>query len=149
MFKKRVGLVLALCLGLSVLLVFATGCGGGDDVIDEATGNGEEESEVDSEKEIIKLRIGSGHDTHITWVGAVDEFFIPEVDKRLEDTNYKIEWTKAFGGTVAGLGEVLDAVEAELLDIGVVVSVFEPSDLAVHNFNYHVPFSVPDVIYYG
>ncbi|MEH7380338.1 C4-dicarboxylate TRAP transporter substrate-binding protein [Bacillus sp. JJ1533] len=96
-------------------------------------------------KEVIKLRIGSGHTVEgATWIRTIDNYFIPEVDKALESTNYKIEWTKAFGGTVAKLGEEIEAIGEGLLDIGFIVSPFEPSKLPITNIGYNTPFSSPD-----
>jgi TRAP-type C4-dicarboxylate transport system substrate-binding protein len=75
----------------------------------------------------------------------VRDIFVAEVSKRVEkETDYKIEWTQAYGGTVAKDGEVLEAVQMGLLDIGYVIYLFEPAKLFLHNFGYFVPFSSPD-----
>lgn len=94
--------------------------------------------------EMIKLRIGAGHaPQNVSWTGAMEFFFVPEVNKRLaaKGNKYQIDWVKGYGGTVAKLGEVLEAVEANLLDVGWVGFVFEPSKLPMHNIGYYVPFS--------
>ena len=49
-------------------------------------------------------------------------------------------------GTVAKDGEVLEAVQMGLLDIGYVIFLFEPAKLFLHNFGYFVPFSSPDQV---
>ncbi|MHC4362931.1 MAG: C4-dicarboxylate TRAP transporter substrate-binding protein, partial [Planctomycetota bacterium] len=49
-----------------------------------------------------------------------------------------------YGGTIAKLGGVLEAIEAGVLDMGLVAYPFEPAKLFLHNFSYHVPFGTPD-----
>jgi TRAP-type C4-dicarboxylate transport system substrate-binding protein len=44
------------------------------------------------EKQKITLRIGSGHAISNPWVTVLENFFVPEVSKRVaEKTNYEIE----------------------------------------------------------
>lgn len=93
----------------------------------------------------IRLRIGAGHPAGATWTSAMREFFQPEVAKRVAaETGDTIEWVEAYGGSVCKLGECLEAVEAGLLDIADVESIFEPAKLQAHNFSLFVPFSTPD-----
>ena len=48
--------------------------------------------------ETYKLRIGAGHPVQgIAHVTAVQDFFMPEVNKRLEKLGHKVEWTAAWG----------------------------------------------------
>src|SRR3989339_430075 len=81
--------------------------------------------------EQITLRIGAGQTPQgFTWIRSVTEYFIPYVDKKLaEKGNYRIKWVEAWGGTVAKVDEVLEAVEGGLLDIGWVGNVFEAAKL--------------------
>src|SRR5690606_22862272 len=57
-------------------------------------------------QQVIKLTATAGHPPVFLWVKTMDEVFIPEVDKRLAaaGNKYKIEWTKAWGGTLIKLG---------------------------------------------
>jgi ABC-type sugar transport system substrate-binding protein len=57
-------------------------------------------------QQTIRLTAAAGHPPVFLWVKLVDEFFIPEVDKRLAaaGNQYKVEWTKAWGGTLIKLG---------------------------------------------
>jgi TRAP-type C4-dicarboxylate transport system substrate-binding protein len=129
---KRKSFVLLLVL----LLVTLTAC-------NSSSSNSVDES--GEKKEVIKLRIGSAHTLEgATWIRTIDDFFIPEVDKALESTKYKIEWTRAYGGTIAKLGEELEAIQESLLDIGFIVSPFEPTKLPLTNIGYNTPFSSPD-----
>lgn len=95
----------------------------------------------------IPLSIGSGHPAGpAIWVGTLKDFFVPEVNKRLaaRGNRYQIVWREAYGGTVAKLGGVLEAVESGVLDMGLVAYPFEPAKLFLHNFAYFVPFGTPD-----
>lgn len=133
--KNRLRYISILCILL--LTTTLIGCGGG------GTQNN---SGDQTKKEVIKLTIGSGHPMgSMPYVRAADEFFVPEVSKRVkENTNYTIEWTTAYGGSIAKLAEVLGATEKGLLDVGLVCTAFEPSKLFIHNLNYYIPFNTPD-----
>ncbi len=127
-----------LCLGIVSLSLL--GCGS-----KETTGESSNGEATAAEKETITIRIGAGHTPEgTTWVRMVKNYFIPEVDKALENTNYKIEWVEAYGGQVAKLGEELNAVENNLLDIGFVNNPFDPVRLKISNIGYHTPFSSSD-----
>lgn len=95
--------------------------------------------------ENFKWRIGAGHPAQgIAHVTAVDEFFVPEVTKRLEKLGHKVEWVKAWGGSVAKLPETLEATRTGLLDIGVVNLPFHSAQLFTNNFPFHFPFQPSD-----
>lgn len=127
-----------------IMFVFIVGCG---QVEESKAGQGKQvnEEEAGTGKKIINIRVGAGHEPNqVIWLRAFDEFFLPEVDKRLAETNYKIQWNKAYGGTVSGLGEVITGVEKGMLDMGVPVIPFDPSRAAIHNLDFHVPFALSD-----
>lgn len=97
------------------------------------------------DKEVIRLRIGAGHTPASgQWIKTTSDFFMPEVNKRLEGTKYRIEWIAGWGGSIAKLGEVLEAIETNLLDIGYIVYVFEPSKLMLQGMTYRMPFQSGD-----
>ena len=54
------------------------------------------------------ITFAGGHGTHLPWMKAIKEFYIPEVDKRLAAAGGKdkVNWTEAFGGTLAKVGGV-------------------------------------------
>ena len=101
--------------------------------------------------ETFRLTIGAGHPVPAaSWVAPMQSFLEVEVKKRVEaKTPHKIEWVEAYGGSVAKLGEVLEAVENGLMDIGDVHVPFEPSKLLAYNFGYFVPFGTENVVIAG
>ena len=48
-------------------------------------------------QQTLRLTAAGGHPPVFLWVKLIDEFFIPEVDKRLADAGgkTKIDWTRA------------------------------------------------------
>jgi len=104
-----------------------------------------------TQAETFRLTIGAGHPVPAaSWVAPMQSFLQVEVKKRVEQkTGHKIEWVEAYGGSVAKLGEVLEAVENGLMDIGDVHVPFEPSKLLAYNFGYFVPFGTENVVLAG
>ena len=72
-----------------------------------------------------RLRIGAGHpEAAAIWVKRLREFFAAEITKRTEaSTDHEIDWVYGFGGSVAKIGEVLEAVQDGILDVGLVAYV--------------------------
>lgn len=101
--------------------------------------------------ETFRLTIGAGHPVPAaSWVAPMQSFLQVEVKKRVEQkTPHKIEWVEAYGGSAAKLGEVLEAIENGLLDIGDVHVPFEPAKLLAYNFGYFVPFGTENVVQAG
>jgi len=95
--------------------------------------------------EEIHATVIAAHPSVFLWVKTLSETFIPTVDAALEGTDYTINWTEAYGGTLAKVGGVLEAMEDGLAQIGVVSSLFEPSLLSLQNISYVTPFGSPDV----
>jgi len=101
--------------------------------------------------ETFRMTIGAGHPADPSvWVARLRDFFAPEVKKRVEAaTGHKIEWLHAYGGSVAKVGEVLEAVESGILDVGITLHPFEPAKLFLHNWGYYVPFASSDIFQVG
>lgn len=57
-------------------------------------------------QQTIRLTAAGGHPPVFLWVKLLDEFYIPEVDRRLAAAGgkHKVEWTKAWGGTLIKIG---------------------------------------------
>ena len=100
-----------------------------------------------SAQQVIKLTITAGHPPVFLWVKTTDEVFVPEVDKRLAaaGNKYKIEWTKAWGGTLIKLGSESKGVADGIADIGLVSTIFEAAKFPMQNVTYYTPFGTDDV----
>ncbi len=98
-------------------------------------------------QQVIKLTVTAGHPPVFLWVKTVDEVFIPEVDKRLAaaGNKYKIEWTKAWGGTLIKLGSESKGVADGIADIGLISTIFEAAKFPLQNVTYYTPFGSDDV----
>lgn len=93
------------------------------------------------------ITFAGGHGTHLPWMKAIKEFYIPEIDKRLAAAGGKdkINWTEAFGGTLAKVGGVLEAVQEGVADMGMVYTIFEPAKLPLMSVTFLAPFGSDDV----
>jgi TRAP-type C4-dicarboxylate transport system substrate-binding protein len=100
-----------------------------------------------SAQQTIKLTAAAGHPPVFLWIKTMDEVFIPEVDKRLaaSGNKYKIDWTKAWGGTLLKLGTESKGVADSVADIGLVSTVFEASKFPMQNISYFTPFGTDDI----
>jgi len=94
-----------------------------------------------------KLTVISGHPPIFLWVTLTRDFFIPEVDKRLVEAGIKDEivWNQAYGGTIAKIGGVLEAIEEGIADMGFVGTIFEAPKMPLHNVTYMAPFGTDDI----
>jgi TRAP-type transport system periplasmic protein len=95
----------------------------------------------------IKLTAVAGHPPVFLWVKTLDEFFIPEVDRRLAAAGgkHRIEWTKAWGGTLVKLGAESKGLADGVADIGFVSTVFEAPKFPLQNVSYFTPFGTDDL----
>jgi TRAP-type C4-dicarboxylate transport system substrate-binding protein len=100
-----------------------------------------------SAQQVIKLSAAAGHPPVFLWVKLTDEVFIPEVDKRLAAAGgkYRIDWTKAWGGTLLKLGTESKGVADGVADIAIVSTVFEAAKFPLQNVTYYTPFGSDDV----
>ena len=94
-----------------------------------------------------KMTSAAGHPPIFLWVTLTRDFFIPEVNKRLAAAGNKdkIIWNQAYGGTIAKLGGVLEAVEEGIVDLGFVGTIFEAPKMPLHNVSYMTPFGTSDI----
>lgn len=90
--------------------------------------------------ETLNVTIVAGHPPVFRWVKHASQTFIPAVNAALEGTGTTIEWSEQYGGSLAKVGEELEAVEEGLAEIGLVSSLFDPAKLAVQNVTYFTPF---------
>lgn len=96
---------------------------------------------VASAQETIRLRIASGHPPVNTYVNLVQNFFVPEVVKRVAaKTKHKIEFVEGYGGAMVKVADTLEGVQSGIIDIGAYCFCFEPSNLPLHAFQVMLPF---------
>lgn len=145
MIKSKLLKLITVALA-AVMLLSLVACGNRPDTNDEPSAAPGTSAEPAGEKEAeeITLSIGAGQTPQgFTWIEGITKYFMPYVDEKLAETgNYKINWVEAWGGTVAKVDEIFEAVEGGMLDIGWVGNVFEASKLPANNLSYHVPFNV-------
>ncbi len=98
-------------------------------------------------QQTIKLTAASGHPPVFLWVKLLDEFWLPEVDKRLAAAGgkYRIEWTRAWSGTVVKLGQESVAMKDGVTDMGFVATIFEAARFPLQNVSYYAPFGSDDI----
>lgn len=100
-----------------------------------------------SAQQTIKMTVSAGHPPAFLWVRLLDEFFIPEVDKRLAAAGgrHRVEWTKAWGGTLAKVGQESVAIKDGISDLGFVGTLFEAARFPLQNVSYFTPFITEDI----
>lgn len=90
------------------------------------------------------VTIVTGHPPVFRWVKMYPESFIPSVTKKLEAMGHSIRFSEQYGGSIAGVGEELETVEAGLAEIGGCSTLFDPGKMAVQNVSYYTPFVTDD-----
>jgi hypothetical protein len=86
-----------------------------------------------ADKKVINLVIGAGHTAgSMEYIDSLDNFFKPEVAKRVaEKTDYEIQWTDAYG-TVVGISETVTGTQDGLLDFCVITASPVSGQLPYH-----------------
>ncbi|PCJ89558.1 MAG: C4-dicarboxylate ABC transporter substrate-binding protein [Hyphomicrobiales bacterium] len=95
-------------------------------------------------QETINLTIGSSHPLFLPWVGPLKTIVVDKSNKLLEErgSNYRINWTEAFGGTLYKFTDTMEAITQGIADIGWVGSLFEPAAMPLQNIPYYTPFTM-------
>ena len=97
-------------------------------------------------QEVVPLTVIDAYAPTALWVRVFLDYYMPEVDRRLAETgNYEIDWNRAFGGTVAKTGGVLEALQYGLADIGIITSPFHPDKIPFFNISYVTPLVTADI----
>jgi TRAP-type C4-dicarboxylate transport system substrate-binding protein len=91
-----------------------------------------------------KMTIASGQPLVFPYIALLRDFFVPEIDKRLAATPYRIQWTQAYAGTVMKIGSEIESVQDGLVDVAFVLFTNNQSKLPLHTFTYFAPFSSID-----
>lgn len=92
----------------------------------------------------FNVTVVAGHPPVFRWVQMIDQAFVPEVTKGFEAAGHTIAFSPQYGGSLAGVGEELEAVGTGLAEIGVCQSLFDPAKLALQNVTYYTPFVSDD-----
>lgn len=98
-------------------------------------------------QQVLKFTITCGHPPVFSWVRVLDETFLGTLDREIAAAGspVKIEWTKAYGGTVAKLGAESDALRTSVSDAGIVSQIFEAAKFPLQQVTLQVPFGSPDI----
>lgn len=98
-------------------------------------------------QQTVRLTATAGHPPVFLWVKLMDEFFIPEVNRRLAAAGgpVKIEWTKAWGGTLVKLGGESKALTDGVADVAFVSTIFEAAKFPMQNITYFTPFGADSI----
>lgn len=97
-----------------------------------------------AEAKTVKITLVNGHPPVFRWVKHLQESFVPAVDKALAGSGVTIEWKQQYGGSLAKVGEELEAAQEGVADVALVPTVFEPAKLPLQNVTYYTPFVSPD-----
>lgn len=96
--------------------------------------------------ETIRMIAVDSYSSSALWVKVFIEYFIPEVDRRLAETgNYDIDWNPAFGGTIAKTRGVLESLQYDIADIGIITTPYHPDKVPFYNLPYATPFVTNDI----
>ena len=91
--------------------------------------------------ETFKLRIASGHPAANTYVNLMQNFYVPEVTKRVAArTKHKVEFVEGYGGSMVKVADTLEGVQSGLIDVGGFCFCFEPANLPLNAFQVMLPF---------
>jgi len=82
----------------------------------------------------------AGHPPVFRWVRMIPGAFIPKVQADLAAAGHTMSFSEQYGGSIAGVGEELEAIESGLAEIGTCSALFDPAKLAVQNVTYYTPF---------
>jgi TRAP-type C4-dicarboxylate transport system substrate-binding protein len=84
-------------------------------------------------------------------LNLVSEFYIPEVNKRIEAAglDIKINWKEAYAGSLLKPTFVLKGVQDGIADIGFEPTIFHPDKLPLEQISFITPFVTSDVVLVG
>ncbi len=103
-----------------------------------------------AQAEDIKLRIASGHAAATPYVNLMQNFFAPEVTKRVKaKTSHTVEFIEGYGGAMVKVADTLEGVQSGIVDVGGYCVCFEPSNLPLHAFQAMLPFGTMSAVKSG
>lgn len=92
----------------------------------------------------ITVTLVNGHPPVFRWVKHLQQSFVPAVDKALEGSGITVEWKQQYGGSLAKVGEELEAAQEGVADVALVPTIFELSKMPLQNITYYTPFVSSD-----
>jgi len=93
----------------------------------------------------ITVNIGSSHPEANIWVYAMKNTFQPEVNRILAEAGeYQVNWVENYAGTLYKFTDTREAVMDGIVDIGMVGTVWEGSNMPLQNVTYFTPFATDD-----
>jgi len=92
--------------------------------------------------ETLKLTVVAAAPPHVSYVAAFKNKVIPEINKQLAAAGkgLKIEWTQAYGQSLAKFTEVFETVENGIAHVGLILKNFEASKLPLEQVTTIAPF---------
>ena len=98
-------------------------------------------------QETVNLTISSSHPLTIPWVNPLKTTIVDKSNPMLEErgSNYRINWTEAFGGSLYDFNDTLKSVGQRLTDMGWIGALWEPSTLPLQNIMFQTPFTTQTV----
>ncbi len=103
---------------------------------------------VTAQAETYELTMASSHPTVLPWVGQLSTLVVAETNSRLEamGSEDRVDWTEAYGGSLYGFKDTLEAVGDGLTDAGWVGTLWEGSKMPLQNMTYFTPFVSDDLV---
>lgn len=98
--------------------------------------------------ETIPITIAASHPTTVPWISALQTNVVAPANDRLAamGSNYRIDWTEAFGGSLYDFNETLEAVQDRLTDLGWVGALWEGAKMPLQNIMFSTPFVTSDPV---
>lgn len=98
--------------------------------------------------ETFRLTVAAGQPPQaLASLGAVPDYFIPEVQRRLEESGseHEIVFQEAYAGSLLRATTVLQGVADGIADIGYIPTIFHPDKLPLEQVSFMTPFCTTDV----
>lgn len=101
-----------------------------------------------AQAETFEMTMSSSHPTVLPWVGQLSTLVVAETNNRLEamGSEDRVEWTEAYGGSLYGFKDTLEAVGDGLTDAGWVGTLWEGSKMPLQNISFFTPFVTDDLV---
>lgn len=109
-------------------------------------------SDAPAQQREINITVAAGQPVRaMRPLQLVNEFFVPEVDRRIKaaNLNIKINWKEAYAGSLLKPTFVLKGVQDGIADIGFEPTIFHPDRLPLEQISFMTPFVTSDVVMVG